>query len=605
MKKLLLVLLFIVNVFAVEYKLNTIDSNLNNLIDLNLNQSIKTEEKLEKQKKYINNILEIIKSNSFKNISYENYSKKIENLNYRIKLNKTNDLDNNLYKDELELKRINEITVFYSIIDELVLDIKTYKKSDELLLFLDSKLKGFQKRKYDIEKYYKRKIELENKEELSKSETKLLKELTLYFEYRNQIVFILERLIDKVDELEKDNFIVNKLNINYLVNKINNQIILEEFNNISMHLFKTDLGRILIGSVLFFIILGLRFIILPLVVSILEKWAIKKENDTKVFVLNVLKTPIKYALMVFGIEVFMRTIHNEQFNLEKALDVTNSIYAIIFGLFMIGLLNKGLETYSNHFLDKYQNIKKELILFIKRILSFLIVAIIITVVLSNFGFNITALLGGLGVLGLGVSLASKDTFSNLLGSINIMMDQVFSQGDWIQTNTVNGTVVEIGMRVTKVRDFENGLVSVPNAELANTTIRNWNQRVHGRRIKFKLGITYETPLDKFKQIIEDINEMLLDHDGIASSNKSHSYKGRARSNLLKIEDDKGIKKTLLVHFDEFADSSRNIEIYCFSKTVDWAKWKDVKQDVLFKIEEIVEKNNGSIAYPTQTIILDK
>ncbi|MCK5354507.1 MAG: mechanosensitive ion channel, partial [Methyloprofundus sp.] len=122
-----------------------------------------------------------------------------------------------------------------------------------------------------------------------------------------------------------------------------------------------------------------------------------------------------------------------------------------------------------------------------------------------------------------------------------------------------------------------------------------------RRIKLYVGVTYESNMDDIRQALEDIKQMLSEHPDIASPKENHLSK-QARNKFLSQEDVHGIKSTQLVFLDRYNDFSIDILIYCFSKTVGWANWLEVKQDVLFKISDILLKNNLSFAYPTNVQI---
>jgi MscS family membrane protein len=180
------------------------------------------------------------------------------------------------------------------------------------------------------------------------------------------------------------------------------------------------------------------------------------------------------------------------------------------------------------------------------------------------------------------------------------MGDLFEQGDWIEADGIDGTVVEIGLRATTLRTFDNALISVPNFKLANGDIKNWSRRLIGRRTKMKIGVTYESDFGDIRQAIKDIRNMLKEHIGIAGSGTKYQNKYRS-SKLVSVEDFKGIKRTSLVYMDEFADSSINILVYCFSKSVVWNEWLEVKEDVMFKIADIIHANNLQFAYPALTI----
>ena len=245
-------------------------------------------------------------------------------------------------------------------------------------------------------------------------------------------------------------------------------------------------------------------------------------------------------------------------------------------------------------------LRNEVINLVIKVNNAFIILLAIIAMLKVMGVDLTALLSGLGIAGAAVAFAAKDSIANVFGSIAILAGDVFEQGDWIETPDVNGTVVEIGLRATTVRTFDNALISVPNFELSNSPVKNWTRRRIGRRIKMNVGVTYESDFNDIRQAIEEIKEMLKNHAGIANEHTTFMDAGR-QAKLVSIEDLKGIKRTTLVYMDEFSDSSINILIYCFSRTVDWAEWLEIKEDVMYKIADILKQNHLEFAYPTMTI----
>ena len=199
-----------------------------------------------------------------------------------------------------------------------------------------------------------------------------------------------------------------------------------------------------------------------------------------------------------------------------------------------------------------------------------------------------------------MAFAAKDSIANIFGSISILAGDLFEQGDWIEIDNMDGTVVEIGLRATTIRTFDNALISIPNFKLVNEGIKNWSRRSIGRRIKMKIGVTYESDFNHIREAVEEIRLMLKEHPGIANERTQfQSYYRQPK--IISAEDFKGVKRTTLVYMDEFADSSINILIYCFSRSVVWQEWLSVKEDVMYKIAEILKKFDLDFAYPAITV----
>ncbi|WP_456383274.1 mechanosensitive ion channel family protein [Hydrogenimonas sp.] len=258
---------------------------------------------------------------------------------------------------------------------------------------------------------------------------------------------------------------------------------------------------------------------------------------------------------------------------------------------------------------KNRQLRQELINLIVSIVKAIIVIVAISMLLVRMGVNITGVVASLGIGGLAVALAAQNTLSNFFGLLKIIFDNSFSQGDWIETPDVEGTVVEIGFISTMIRTFDNAMITVPNATLANNPLKNWSKRTVGRRIKMVIGVTYDSKREDLMAAVKEIEKMLLEHPGIASPKKVDGKKifqrrSRREKKLLSLEDKYGVKTTLLVFLDEFADSSINILVYCYSKSVVWQEWLEVKQDVMLKIWEILEKYHLDFAFPSESIYFD-
>jgi MscS family membrane protein len=253
------------------------------------------------------------------------------------------------------------------------------------------------------------------------------------------------------------------------------------------------------------------------------------------------------------------------------------IYTIFWAILSITEALRGL-IYSTT--GKFNaDLSKEIGNFIIAILKILIAGIGLGAMLQVWGINVTALVASLGIGGLAFALAAKDTAANLFGSFSLLADKSIRIGEWIKVNGVEGTVETIGMRTTKIRSFQKSLITVPNHIVANNPIENFSRRGI-RRIKMHIGLTYSTNSEQIRNIMADIKEMLKQHEGISQND------------------------SLMVNFDTFGDSSLNIFIYTFTKTANWAKYLEIREDVNLQIMKIVEDNGSSFAFPSQSIYVE-
>lgn len=270
-----------------------------------------------------------------------------------------------------------------------------------------------------------------------------------------------------------------------------------------------------------------------------------------------------------------------------------------------------IDTIFSIYLYHKEEIKRsELITVSSKFIKFFIIVCLFIVFLKALGLNVTTLIASLGIIGMAVALAAKDTLSNLFGSLSILMDNPFSQKDWIKTKNVEGTVVEIGLRSTTIRSFDNSLITIPNSELANGHIQNWDRRTIGRRIKLNFGISFNSTKKDLKKALKDIEKMLNKHPGVANNESKKTYYNRRSTdivlseekrdtNIIAIEDKEGIKDTILVNLIEPSATCLNIMVYAFSRTTDWKEWLNVQEDIIFSVIDICKKNNLEFVFPTQ------
>ena len=218
---------------------------------------------------------------------------------------------------------------------------------------------------------------------------------------------------------------------------------------------------------------------------------------------------------------------------------------------------------------------------IAKLLRISVIIIGFLVVLQSLGYSISGVLAFGGVGGIAVGFAARDLLANFFGGLMIYMDRPFNVGEWIRSpeKEIEGTVEKIGWRLTTIRTFDKRPLYIPNSIFNNISVEN-PSRMSNRRIKETIGIRYDD-LSKMEKIINDVRKMLKEHADIDTT------------------------KTLIVNFNEFAPSSLDFFIYTFTKTTDWIRYHEIKQDVLLSIINIVESNGAECAFPTSTLHISK
>ncbi|MDH5612007.1 MAG: mechanosensitive ion channel family protein [Gammaproteobacteria bacterium] len=208
------------------------------------------------------------------------------------------------------------------------------------------------------------------------------------------------------------------------------------------------------------------------------------------------------------------------------------------------------------------------------------VSVIITsslVVLQTLGYSISGVLAFGGIGGIAIGFAAKDLLSNFFGGLMIYLDRPFKIGDWIRSTDrdIEGTVEHIGWRLTRVRTFDKRPLYIPNSVFSTISVEN-PSRMTNRRIYETIGIRYQDAA-KMDDIVKDVKQMLLDHPEIDT------------------------RATLIVNFVSFSASSIDFFVYTFTKTTEWVRFHEIKQDVLLKIMNIIDDHGAEIAFPTSTL----
>lgn len=197
-------------------------------------------------------------------------------------------------------------------------------------------------------------------------------------------------------------------------------------------------------------------------------------------------------------------------------------------------------------------------------------------VLDNLGFNISAIVAGLGIGGIAVAFAAQAILGDLFNYFVIFFDKPFEEGDFIILGDYLGTIERIGLKTTRIRSLSGEQIIIGNSDLTSNRIRNY-KRMERRRVLFKLGVTYQTPKEKMEKIPGMIRNIV-----------------------------KGMEDTAFdrAHFQAIGDFGFNLEVVYFVLSPDYNKFMDIQQKINFAIMEAFEKEGLVFAYPTQTLFLN-
>jgi MscS family membrane protein len=308
----------------------------------------------------------------------------------------------------------------------------------------------------------------------------------------------------------------------------------------------------------------------------LKRWAERTSTKFDDLVLDVLNGPIKIiAFVIFlriGLEVFIwppmvQTVLAKGFTIVIAWTIT--YMALKFVDLVMGYWRQRAKP------EQDRGFEDQLFPVIRKSLKVFIIVVGVLVTLDNIGVNVTAAIASLSIGGLAIGLAAQDTLANLFGAVAIFVDKPFRIGDRIQLDAVDGTVETIGMRSTRVRNLDGFLVTVPNKTMGNATITNVTRRPTIKTV-INFGLTYETTTGQLKRAVQILEEI---------------YRGHPQTH------------DVIITFNNFADSSLNINVVHWWKGTDGRACLAGMQEMNFKVKERFEAEHLDFAFPSRTIYL--
>ena len=544
---------------------------------------------LDKKEKLIEQIPYLIMQIEIDEEQVRKFEQEMQTLRAKTKKLKNQGNQNLYVKNMLELERMRLDGLFYSSLLNLENIFKEGGKDVNVKLAVEETLLSFQTEFYAQLKEFRESLD-ENLIAEHKGEFDALEA------HKKTLEEILHYLRDNA-ELLTSNYIISELNLKTAIDFINEKA---SFTS------KFNVGKAAIIFVVFLFFVSFTTLLSKLTLWALMKFFVKHDSDrqTKGRIVEIIKRPMLLTLIAYAIDICVSIAYYPAPMPIKFANFLTITFVIAVTWLVLSVLNGYGMVLINELTKKSG--RKEVINLILKIIYFIIFVIALLIVLSKLGFNVSAIIASLGIGGLAVALATKDILANFFASVMLLFDNSFSQGDWIVCGDIEGTVVEIGLRKTTVRTFDNALIFVPNSKLASDPIRNWSRRKMGRRIRMLIGIKYSATTEQIKKCIEEIRQMLLEHPGIAKGDDMGSKKaGRYDRGIVSIDDLAGYKSNLFVVVDEFADSSINILVYCFSKTIVWGEFLAVKEDVMMKIMDIVEANGLGFAFPSQSLYVEE
>ena len=338
-----------------------------------------------------------------------------------------------------------------------------------------------------------------------------------------------------------------------------------------------DIFQILIGIGIFFIFLIFRGIISKLIIRKLELISKRTTNKLDDTFVNALVGPARFFPIVIG---FFIASYYMSFSLEGR-EIVDTINRTLITILIFWIIHQIIEPVSYILSGLDQLLTRELIGWIIKSLKILIFILGLAAVLELWGIKIGPIIAGLGLFGVAVALGAQDLFKNLISGILVLVEKRFKIGDWISVDgVIEGIVEKIGFRSTSIRKFDKSLAIIPNFQFAENAVINVSETSNWR-IRWSITLQYDTTIDQLKKIRDEIEDYII---------KSKDFDQKAG---------------VAVRIEKFSDSSIDLLVRCFTDSNSWNEWLAVKERLAINIKQIVERNNASFAFPSQSIYIEK
>jgi len=270
----------------------------------------------------------------------------------------------------------------------------------------------------------------------------------------------------------------------------------------------------------------------------------------------------------------------EEFGLKMSIW---RLFLVIVCLSFTWVMMRIIEFFSLVFMHRAHQtdtkLDNQLVPFIRDLLKLITGIMSVFFIMSAvFNVNVATLVAGLGIGGLAVALAAKESIENLIASFTIFFDKPFVIGDMVHVGSVTGKVESIGFRSTRLRTADKSFVTVPNKKMIDAELENQSER-HERRAYFTIGLSYGTSNEQVKKIIREIKQVIDNHKMVETGG--------------------------IIRFNDFGTTALNILVQYYVRTNDWEDYLEIREEINFRIMEIVQANGAGFAFPPMGTVPEK
>jgi MscS family membrane protein len=342
--------------------------------------------------------------------------------------------------------------------------------------------------------------------------------------------------------------------------------------------FGIDLGRIVVALLILAAFLLVRRLLARFLVRRMRDVAKRTEFRLDDEIVEALEDPLTLIPVVVGV-----FIAAEYLSLSGRLEVVSDQVVRSLVAYLIFWILVRLVRPLSFLLGKLEEVFSTAIVdWLVRIIRVALILIGGATILEIWGIKVGPILAGLGLFGVAVALGAQDLFKNLISGLLIIAERRFAPGDWVCVDgIVEGTVETMGFRSTLIRRFDKAPVYVPNAKLSDNAVTNFSAMTH-RRIYWMIAVEYRTTVAQLREIRDSIESYILDSEDFAKPPEVATF----------------------VRIDKFSDSSIDIMLYCFTRTKVWGEWLAIKEELAYRIKEIVEGAGTSFAFPSRSVYVE-
>ena len=306
----------------------------------------------------------------------------------------------------------------------------------------------------------------------------------------------------------------------------------------------------------------------------LKKWAQETESRYDDLVIQAIE---RFALPIGNYLVIYWSLHYLSLS-EQVQKVIQYATAVVVTYFAVKIITFSVNLFLEAYVKRQENGEEKLrqLKGITIVINISVWALGLVFLFDNLGFNVTAIITGLGIGGIAIALAAQNILGDLFNYFVIFFDRPFEIGDFVVIDDKNGNIEYIGIKTTRIKTLSGEELVVSNTDLTNSRVHNF-KRMQRRRILFTLGVTYETPFEKLKVIPDLIRE---------------AFKPEEKATVDR------------VHFARYGNFSLDFEIVYYVENPDYAFYMDIQQRVNLRIFESFAQHGIEFAYPTQTLYIN-